>query len=119
MKTQLAEIQETITQIWTMLGGGEPKPTSLIELNARAPEKISEIGKKRKFDMQGWDDRSIKAFRAFNHPDKDILYCDGLNEIRIDNRTEYDEQTRFQCSGVTRFYHSWPSRGQAVQRISV
>ena len=76
--------------MWGMLGGGEPKPTSLIELSARARAQIRQIGTKRKFDLQGWAKRSIKLFRVFTHPDKD-----RANAIRAWLREETAEQTRY------------------------
>ena len=38
-----------------------------------------------------WDDRSIKLFRVFTHPDKDRLYCDRANVIRAWLREEMAE----------------------------
>ena len=100
MKAELAEfrasqscMQSNISRMWGMLGGSDPKPTSLIELSARAPEQIRQIGKKRKFELHGWDDRSIKLFRVFTHPDKDRLYCPRANAIRAWLREETMGQT--------------------------
>jgi len=92
LEATVEKIPEIITRMWEMLDGGEPKPTSLIELDARAPQKISEIGKKRKFDdsaLEGWEKRSEKGLLIWCHPDKDSMYCKKANEFRSDLLQRY------------------------------
>ena len=99
MEEELAEfraaqacMQSNIARMWEMLGGGEPKPTSLIELSARAPEQIRQIEKKRKFDdsaLEGWEKRSEKGLLIWCHPDKDSMYCKKANEFRSDLLQRY------------------------------
>lgn len=98
LKEEMVAMKGDIATIWSMMGGGDPPPTTLVELKARVPQKMDEIGSKRKRNDLDQTYRNIKndpsqkkEFDRLYHQDsgKTATYGADLNTIRKKTYDEY------------------------------
>jgi len=69
LKAEMAAIRGDISAIWSIVGGGDPAPTTMVELKERLPQKVDEIGVKRKREEElsvyhGWTKKEEKELRT-------------------------------------------------------
>ena len=87
LKAKVASMEGDIGQLWAILGGGDPEPTTMVELKARLPQKMDEIGTKRMREEElsndlDWTDKEEKTVKALIHPDKDAQHSEPFNRWR-------------------------------------
>ena len=87
LKEKVASMEGRISTLWEICGGGDPAPTTWDQLEARLPQKVDEIGVKRKREEElstynDWTPEEEKKMKKLVHPDKHAGYSAGFNRWR-------------------------------------
>lgn len=99
LKEKIASMEGDIGKIWAIMGGGDPAPTTMVELKTRLPQKVDELGTKRKYEenlspYRNWTVKETKKFRELVHPDHEAGHSTGFQQWAEKVREEHLEANK-------------------------